>query len=141
MRIVMSVRHDLVDGARQALADYTGNPADADALSAPVAVATPGPYTIGCMCNWNLAGTYDDAELTEHVATMLGLDPSQVATRDTLDQVSLVDLGAVTFNADVHSIDEILDEYGLYLIDSGPDGDIPWPDPIPIQSQAQGRNK
>lgn len=117
MRLVIILRAALVDAANTAIAERTGNPADAQTFTNPV-LRNGNP--VAYWCGWDFAHrSYTAAQVAAKLQQTLGLTDDEVLTRqDVTGQApNLSTVRMVAFDADRVSPQQVLDYLDLTLPD------------------------
>lgn len=108
----MIVRAALRDAANAKIAEWTGNPADANTFHVPLYNATG--TVVAYWCDWNMSATrHDVAKFVQHLLATTQLDATDLTIRDGL--VALGARRALIFDADKVAPAAVLAHLGLQL--------------------------
>ena len=113
MRLTMILRENLCDQANEAIADRTGNPANADTFTNPV-YRNGNP--VARWCCWEFADRpYTAEQVVTKLAQTLGLTGDEVLTRDSATGTppDLSTVRMVAFDADRVNPQRVLDYLNL----------------------------
>lgn len=112
MRICMIVRAALRDAANQRIAEWSGNPADANTFTIPLHNAQG--QVVAYWCDWNMAATKNDVQaFVAHLLATTTLDATDLTIRDGL--VAIGTRKALVFDADRVPPASVLAHLGLRL--------------------------
>lgn len=114
MRLTIILRENLCDQANTAIAERTGNPADALTFTNPL-LRNGNP--VARWCCWNFADrNYTPQQVAAKLQQALGLTSDEVLTRDAAGQApNLATTRMVVFDADRTNPQRVLDYLALDL--------------------------
>lgn len=115
MRLTIILRENLCDQANTAIAERTGNPANALTFT-NVLLRNGNP--VARWCCWNFAGrNYTPAQVVQKLQQALGLTDDEVLTRQDVNgqPPNLATVRMVAFDADRVNPQRVLDYLGLTI--------------------------
>jgi hypothetical protein len=117
----MIVRANLQAVANAKIAEWTGNPADAETFTVPLYDA--GGVVRAYWCDWNMGATRNDVQaFVAHLLATTNLDANDLTIRNGL--VAIGSRKALIFDADVISPEAALAHLNLFLSPSSTDETI-----------------